>query len=806
MTFCAHSQESQIGKKYKSYFELPRESIFLHLNKTTIVQGESLYIKGYITRRDTGLPFKETSNIILSLHDEKGKQLAQKNYVAVEGSFQGDFVIDSTFSDTFYFIRAKTVWMDNFIEDDSVVDKFQVIGESTRTPVKEQSENLEIVLNPEGGKLITGIKNNIGVTLKDANGFPHSFSKATLRDEHLYALDSLKDEELGFSILQFRPSKYLSYEMDIQSYGGQNIKTEIATNQKRAVGLSVKNNDLRNIAIEIRRNSSLIETGQDDPFQIVIHNEGEAILFNVEVPNGINYASFLIEKSYLKKGVNTITLFDQNQTAVSETQYFHKAGFNRPKIESINVIESNAADSLVVEVKLKTRGKRFNLSVSTLPEQSISYEPPYNYFTSVYLKPYLSPTFDRARYIDERYNLKEDYLQSLLINYGSSRYGWDDILAYTKTNKEPAFIQGITITGKLHSKLRSKDSLYLHEGTYYRGRKIPVTNQQFQINNFFPFKNDTLRFSILQRSGRFKKVDLSVDFELPQKNEPIVPWPNRTDSRKEKNTGSEINIPSFSSLENVTELDEVILEAKKKKEVYTGYNLPSFISRKATIVTRDIINSAPKFADIIRSRGYEVREKLEFPTGGANETSEITRVVIRTRRGQQSFLSDIQSRFPSPIIYYNGAQLSHFDILMNLSTEDVESYYFDRAGSTAGARGGGGVIYINTKSNAQIIPGTKVSKQKLLGEDAYSIPLTKGFDKPKKFISPNYLTTADEAFIKYGVINWNPMLLSNEKGIFTFKIPNTEISKIVLHIEGIATDGTILSIRKSLDIDNYIKR
>ncbi|MGB5609363.1 MAG: hypothetical protein WBM79_09355, partial [Eudoraea sp.] len=61
---------TSIKESYESYFELPRESIFLHLNKSTYVVGEELWFSAYAYDRKNNVPFTQTTNLHVALYNE----------------------------------------------------------------------------------------------------------------------------------------------------------------------------------------------------------------------------------------------------------------------------------------------------------------------------------------------------------------------------------------------------------------------------------------------------------------------------------------------------------------------------------------------------------------------------------------------------------------------------------------------------------------------------------------------------------------------------------------------------------------
>ena len=131
-------------------------------------------------------------------------------------------------------------------------------------------------------------------------------------------------------------------------------------------------------------------------------------------------------------------------------------------------------------------------------------------------------------------------------------------------------------------------------------------------------------------------------------------------SNKEKKP---VNLPSFYTIKDALELNEVVLTGKKKRISESNVNIPTFIRARVTEVDENTVVRARRFADIIRANGYEVVEELS--------PDSFSRVSIR-RRQQQSF-RDLNNAFPMPLIYLDGVELPDFDILYGLKTEDMEA-------------------------------------------------------------------------------------------------------------------------------------
>lgn len=781
---------------YRTYFELPRESLFLHLNKSTYITGESLWFKGYVYNTQTEKPFVETSNILVGIYDSIGNQVSKKQFISFNGYTRGNIVIDSTFTSGSYYIKATTNWMHNFKEEGAFIQKITIYNTQIPPKKKEIAPQYDIQFLPEGGSLIRDIKNTVGVKVIDQNGHGVPFKKAVLHDSFEYELLSFHSSRYGLSKFDITPKEDVEYIATITLKDDTQITATLPKALKEGIGLSVSDHTKSQIAITIKSNEQTRLKVKDAPLSIFIHRDGKAQVFDITIPENINYASFLVDKSTLYKGVNIITLFDAQNQPISERLYFHMDDISLESTIAITTHKIPEEDSLRVSLKMSVASTTFkNLSVSILPTNTTSYTHKNTILSAFYLQPYLKGTIENPSYYFKNMNAsKKAALDLLLLTQGWSTYNWHEIFT-SPPKKTYAFEQGVHIKGTIHSKLRDTDQIYLHPGIHHKGHTIAITNNTFTLDNTYPEHGDTLKFSLIKPSGRLTVPKLYLTSTNPITKDRIdKPWTPKKVKKTAQTVFLSEELPEFYQEEEVTELYEVVLEGKKRSVSKDDANLPTFVRGRVTEVTQETVVGARRFADIIRSRGYEVTEQLEF----APRSGEVSRVSIRTRT-VQSLQSDIERTNPKPIIYLDGVQLSHFDILIGLKTEDVESYYFDRSGATAGSRGAGGVIYINRRKNFEAPLPPRYAQKKVTPKKVYAYPIPYGFEKTKTFYTPQYKTYTDDAFKSFGVIHWEPDVIITDHHEATFNMLDTGLQNISFYIEGMSENGMLFSIIKTID-------
>ena len=120
---------ADIQQDLSEYFSLPREQVYLHLNKSVYIQGETLWFKGYVYDMAQKKPFAATRNIEVGLYDREGGLVTKGLFKGGDGHTRGQFALDSLFSPGDYYIEATTNWSRNFKEDHGYVQRIKVLGD-----------------------------------------------------------------------------------------------------------------------------------------------------------------------------------------------------------------------------------------------------------------------------------------------------------------------------------------------------------------------------------------------------------------------------------------------------------------------------------------------------------------------------------------------------------------------------------------------------------------------------------------------------------------------------------------------------
>lgn len=784
----AEQSKDIIKDAFSKYFELPRESVYLHLNKSTYIVNENIWFKGYVYNRQTEKPFIETSNVYVGVYDSIGKEITKRLYRAKDGFFKGSIELDSTFSSGYYYIKTSTNWMKNFREDDAHTQKIKILNK-TQLIAPSAPAKYDIQFLPEGGNLIANTTNVIGIKIANQFGYGVPISSGVVFDDQGAQVAQFKVSKFGHGKFNFTPNLERSYMAIISFLDGTEKKIALPTSKEKGINISVKNVDQQRIIVTFTTNAETRKNLDNNLFNLLIHRDGLAKRIEISFPKEALFVSTIVEKNILLKGMNIFTLFDSNQKPILERLFFNSFELDKGKVEITQLKKEK--DSLTIQVKINNiENKVQNLSISVLPKSTLSYIHQDNILSAFHLKPYIKGFIENSRYYFQDLNQKkESELDLLLMLQGWSAYEWNTIIKYPP-NQFFKFENGLRIQGALNNKASLKDKLFLRmpDNT---NNIMDVVGNHFEFFNYFPFKGSNVTFSLVRNNEKLTKPNITINSFMPENDDQILNlWKENREDVVISDTNMKI-VPGFTLSDDTIQLDEVtVVEDKKSEVAEKNIFIPRYLKNKVKEVTESTEFKFPYITDIIRSKGYEVSEGLVF---GSTE-----RVIIRVRT-VQSFggvnRTDPDRIFPKPIIYLNDVRLSNFDQLHQLPTSEVEAYYIDRTGAGEGVRGSGGVIRIYTRRG-----GTKAKPifEEIPVEQLFAYTFTEGFERPKKFYTPQYGSYTSDSFERFGVIHWIPELITDENGIGSFKIANTSLENISFFIEGMGFDGALLSSMKNL--------
>ncbi len=121
----------------------------------------------------------------------------------------------------------------------------------------------------------------------------------------------------------------------------------------------------------------------------------------------------------------------------------------------------------------------------------------------------------------------------------------------------------------------------------------------------------------------------------------------------------------------------------------------------------------------------------------------------------------------------------------------VDEIYINKSGYGGGQSGSSGIIRIYLKKSL-IGRGLKTKTKGLIIKNA--------FQKSAEYTNPEYSDYKGDAFQSLGSIHWIPNVATDANGDFRFSFPNFHQDSVKVVIEGISSDGTVISEVKTIQI------
>jgi hypothetical protein len=775
-TLSSQNKGDYVLNKFETYTEYPREYLYTHLNKSTLLKGETLGFTAYVFDKFDKKPSTATTNLYCVISDSLNNPIKKKLIRVKDGIASNVFNIDSLFTSGKYKISFFTNYMLNFNDEQNYFNEdFIIIDPDIVKEVKQKSRIAEYSIDilPEGGHLVYNTQNILGIIVKDDKGFGLKNKTGVIKDSEDNILSEFKLDHQGIAKCILKPEQGKSYFVHINDSEGLDLKKSITNID--AFGFNLALSSLRDkIFITFRTNESTLKNIESNNYKIVIHNGSKLITSSFSFNNEL-VVNKAIDKSLLFSGINIITVFDKNNKPILERLYFNHTNLNKTH-STLKTLTAINRDSLKITLKLDDAidtSKVQNISVSILPKETKSYNFSSGIISRLYLEPYLRGAIENASYYFSSSEPKVIYdLDNLLISQGWSSYDWNNI--FTKTpliNKEFEF--GISVITNINGK--DKSGSYMSYPLKNNSSEIFVLGEEeniFYQKGVFPLTNETYKIS---KSGSIKKPNAYVTFS-PTKF-PIYNLKPRRRINQNKNVISYIatntNLQNTSWDKNKVEaLTEVVVTGRKKETKTEQLQRKHFGT--VDVIDDRTRESSMTFAMYILKKGFNVRETL----------GQLS-ITIR---------NPITPNNNIPLVYVDDVLLADFNILSNFRMGEVDYVVVDKQGAQAGVRGVAGVIKIYT--NPLLLIGE--DKKDLIS--IHKFPLS--FSAPKNYYTPQYQNYGSDFYKEYGVLSWHPNVTVDLNGYINLGTLDTGLDSVNLYIEGFINDNTFISEVKTIQINN----
>ncbi|NVN18838.1 hypothetical protein GUA46_10835 [Muricauda sp. HICW] len=787
--------QNQIEEKYREYFKDPREVVYLQVGKDIFLPDEEIWFKGYLYDLKKSQPSDISKTINVGVYDSLGVLKKELLYYVNEGFFKGSVKVDSTFGEGRYFLKAKTNWMRNFKDDNAFLKQILVVKSDYNIPLNQlDPRKVDIQFLPEGGKLVAGINNIVGVKVQNGMGMPLQMDNIKIVDEAGKQLALIETNSLGLGKFEITPELNVFYFANLQMPSGEELSVRVPRIYAKGINLNVVDNPYKNeVFVQVEANDLALKDGEVKT-NLLLHKYGEFISEPVVLSKNARVHTAYFDKTNLMEGVNILTLLDDRNNPIEERQFYVWNSGLANRVEASINYATVTKDSL--EITLNSRGYQpMGISVSVLPENTKVYKGENSIYKQIYLMPYIQGDVENASYYFSKNEIKKKYdLDLLLLTQGYSKYDWQEILSDKLETKYDS-VDGLTLYGFLNEELK-RESILVHKSIEHEPSEINLSPGQdkFLITNFYPINGENIFFSKKNNWGKLSKLNmyarLSNSYFLDEKIDVSgikkINFFN-TESGIMDSRSNDLALPDLHSDFELIALDNVTVteQSKLEKQARENIRVPRYLASKITVVDEELALTYGTVAELLRSKGYVVLEELQAYDGG--DPAFISRYKIRSRRNP---------RFGVNIVLDDVVQMN-LDVLYQMPLTQVESFYIDRLSRYMGTKAGNTeTIYIFTRQGEELnlTPG-----KGFMSDKSFAFKVDNGFERQKEFYNPEFISFTNTAFENFGLIHWEPLVWLDKNNNYTLKIPNYGFDNLKVIIEGMGKDGSLFSEVKILN-------
>ncbi len=397
------------------------ERTYIHYDKSAYAPGETIWFKAYMMKGI--LPAEDSKTLYVDWIDDKGIVLLHASSPIVEGGVtNGQFEIPANYKGTRLNVRAYTKWMLNFdssfVYEQSVRILFKNPSVATAIPAVIAS----LQFFPEGGDLITGIKNKIAFKAADQWGRPVKI-KGIIQKGNAFA-DSLKTIHDGMGFFYLIPEAGVKYTAKWKDVKGVEHNTDLPLQKEQ--GISIQ------LGLAPSKRLFILNRKENAPENLkLLHLVGtmqQTLVFKAtaNLANTTNTSS-IIPTEALPTGVLTITVFDNNWNAVAERiTFINNNEYHFPA--EINVqrwgLSKRARNEVEIIVPPDTEA---SLSVS-VTDAAIETDSSNNIFSHLLLTSELKGNIHKpAYYFSNNSDSIAAKLDLVMLTNGWRRFKWEDI-------------------------------------------------------------------------------------------------------------------------------------------------------------------------------------------------------------------------------------------------------------------------------------------------------------------------------------------------------------------------------------------
>ncbi|MFV9483325.1 hypothetical protein ACNI3T_05770 [Christiangramia sp. ASW11-125] len=787
----AQTNKELLQQKLIEYHSTPKEVAYLHLNKSSYLNGEQLAFTAYVSTARDLKPSLKTTNLYVQIKDSANTVLKEKLVLIDKGVGSNLFNIDSTFTGGNYTITAYTNWMKNFDQHYFFTENFQVL--KTNLDDKQEKielQNIDAQFLPESGHLVANTINKLGVIVKDPSGYGLSNATVELLNAKEEIIETTTLDKFGIGRINLNPKFSEAYKARIRYRGNEFFKDLDIEIFQKGILLSpeIKENG---IVLQFRTNQKTLKDISKEEHTLTIQNSRSVKAISV-VFEGNTILQTNLPFRNMEAGINILTLWDSKSNPVAERLIFNPNNLPVVNFNSPRMIAEK--DSLKFRFKNAPNVDTTFFSISILPEETTSYDRKNSILTQFMLRPYLKGHIEGGDwYLKDLTENKLMALDNLLLTQGWSSYNWKDIFNNLKESPKYDFERYLSITGIANGSTEKERNFIVHASSTNPLSEItlPPGKDSFILENLVPMEGEDLFISKKKSKGSLVPAGLAMRFQkklIGQFGRPTNFLSRETQYIPDDMSNYFTFMNNFG--QDAEMLDEVLVETSIDPDLERERKLSTHAWGKVHVITDNEKMMFTTLAQYLRANNFSVQESPGgFIVNGGLSLMTSMNSSVSSGGSDNTFSQNIKaSSTPEPdsegmAIFLDGFPLAEKAMLYQFPMINIDYIEINRRGMGGGILEGNGSIKIYLDYTG--------SKNTNIGNRVQSFEFPVSFAANKQYYVPKYPNRFDEFFKNYGVIDWKGQLLATQDEPVEFKILKPEVD-FQLIVEGFSSNGNLI--------------
>jgi hypothetical protein len=669
------------------------------------------------------------------------------------------------------------------------------IEETVQNPTKGLKK-IEIAFLPEGGYLLAGQSNVLGIKAIDTSGKGVSVKGKVLNGDG-ETVSIFETKYKGMDTIHFMPQEKGTYNVEIAGFPENHY--EFPDIRREGIKLEFLTESRYELVFRTTSNSKRF-LGKEYTFAIM--HRGEVIYQQGFVQEEENIP-IKVNRSMLSGGINRFILLDDQFRPISERLYF----VEKDELHEVGIRLDGENYKTRSEVKLELYdelgiygGEFSSLSLAVVDENSTGGDGPVKDIRSwLLLDSELKGTIESPSdyFKDDKSISSREKLDLLMLTQGWSKYIWN---SFPETDHPADFkeMEGFSVSGKVtrnfskRAVVNGKVSLTMFNNDYlYRKETRTDSHGEFSFDNFT--FSDTASIFLQawgEKDKRYSRVEINPLFqENPGISRIYLPTPEVTP-----------DVPV--ELQQQKYYDEMSLREYIMKTGSFFIEEVKVVAEKGDGIDRRLYSKPPSSLKVTMA-DYSYPDVFSYLQGRVpGLTVTYTYTKDSTGLEPQIRIRQFGSTYGSTDVLFllNGIPVSK-EIIQYLPMPDIDVIdVLKSIGETAifGIGGANGVIAVYTKRgmsdeeyNADPIG---IISEKICGYSAY-----------REFYSPSYTpeTINSERPDHRITLYWNPsIVMENGKASVSF-YTSDDLSGYKVFVEGITNTGEICLGTGAFEVDRW---